>query len=311
MNLRDIAACLGWVIGFLSCALWLPLLGPVAGLLTPLPFFYYSFRAGPARGAVMTIVVVLAVILLGSVAGFTKMAVLAAEYGLLGYLLSRLLAVERSLAETVGLASAVLATTGVIAILLMAALKGVNVIEAVTAYIAEEFRYATEAYRQSGLVETQGEDLELTVKGFVEVFSRLLPSLMVVGTVLVVWLNTLFARFIAGSRGLAIAKTPPATLWQVPEKLVWFFIAAGFAAFLSQGLFQWAALNVLVVLTMVYFFQGLCILIFYLNKHKAPPWMRFGAYALIALQQLFILVLALAGLFDQWLDLRKIHKRAQ
>lgn len=259
----------------------------------------------------MTMAVVLAVVLLGIAAGFAKMAVLAAEYGLLGYLLSRLLAKERSLAETVGLASAVLATTGVMVILVTAAIKGVNVIEAVTDYLTEEFRYATEAYRQSGLVETQGEDLDLMVKGFVEIFSRLLPSLMVLGTVLVVWLNTLLAGFVARARGLAVAKSPPAGLWQVPEKLVWVFIASGFAAFFSQGHFQWAALNVMVVLTMVYFFQGLCILVFFLKKHKAPPWMRFGAYALIALQQLFILVLALAGLFDQWMDLRKIHRRAQ
>jgi hypothetical protein len=39
--------------------------------------------------------------------------------------------------------------------------------------------------------------------------------------------------------------------------------------------------------------------------------MRIGIYFLIIIQQLFLAVLALAGLFDQWIDFRKIHRRVE
>jgi hypothetical protein len=38
-------------------------------------------------------------------------------------------------------------------------------------------------------------------------------------------------------------------------------------------------------------------------------WIRFGVYALILLQQIFVIGVTMAGLFDQWLDLRRIHQK--
>ena len=39
--------------------------------------------------------------------------------------------------------------------------------------------------------------------------------------------------------------------------------------------------------------------------------MRMGIYFLIIIQQLFLAVVALAGLFDQWVDFRKIHRHSE
>ena len=51
------------------------------------------------------------------------------------------------------------------------------------------------------------------------------------------------------------------------------------------------------------------ITLFFLSKYRVPSLVRICVYLLIMIQQLFILVLALAGLFDQWADFRKIHRR--
>jgi uncharacterized protein YybS (DUF2232 family) len=59
----------------------------------------------------------------------------------------------------------------------------------------------------------------------------------------------------------------------------------------------------------IYLFHGLSIILFFLNKYNVPSWIRAGVYILIMVQQLFLGVLALAGLFDQWVDFRKIHRR--
>jgi len=69
------------------------------------------------------------------------------------------------------------------------------------------------------------------------------------------------------------------------------------------------AVNALVIILAIYFFHGLSILLFYLNKYRVPPWMRFGVYALILLQQILVIGVTMAGLFDQWLDLRRIHRK--
>ena len=79
--------------------------------------------------------------------------------------------------------------------------------------------------------------------------------------------------------------------------------------FLSLPQVRWLAINALIVMMAVYVFHGLSILMFYLNKYRVPPWIRFGVFFLIVFQQIFIIGLALAGLFDQWIDFRRIHSR--
>jgi len=95
--------------------------------------------------------------------------------------------------------------------------------------------------------------------------------------------------------------------WQAPEFIVWGLIASGFALFLPISGIKWIAVNTLIVMSVIYLFNGLSIVLFVFNKYKIPAWARFGIYVVMTLQFLFWFVLALAGLFDQWIDFRKIH----
>jgi uncharacterized protein YybS (DUF2232 family) len=101
----------------------------------------------------------------------------------------------------------------------------------------------------------------------------------------------------------------PLERWQAPERMVWGVIAAGFALFISPPSVKLLAINALIVMSIIYAFHGLSILMFFFNKYGVPPWIRFGVYVLIILQQVFLVGLALAGLFDQWIDFRKTHKK--
>ncbi len=308
MNLKELVGCTGWVSAFLLFSMWIPFLGPLVGLLTPLPFFYYSTKLGAVHGGAMTLLVIVIVGALGSLAGSGRLVILAAEYGILGYVISRLFDKKRDLIRTISIATVVLSLTGLLTVLLMAGFKGVSLTDLVRDYLTVEFTATVDAYRELGILETTGEDLDLTVKAFVDVFARILPALMLVGTGLVVWMNALIAKAILKTKRIWQEEDSKARLWQAPEQFVWVLIASGFAAFFFQDAVKWIAINLLIVLGTVYFFHGLCIMIFLLDKHKVPSWVRVGLYVLIAVQQLFLLVLALAGLFDQWMDFRKLRR---
>jgi len=308
MNLKEMAGCLGWVSAFLLFSMLVPFLGPLLGLLTPQPFFYYSTKLGRVQGAALTLVVIFIVGALGALAGAGRVVILAAEYGILGFAIARLFDKKRDLIRTVFLASGLLALTGLTALFLMAGFRGVGLADLVRDYLTAEFTATIDVYRELGVLETTGNDLDLTVKAFVDVFIRILPALMIVGTGLVVWLNALIAKLILTAKKIWREDDVKAKLWQAPEQLVWGLIVSGFAAFFLSGTARWIAVNLIIVMGTVYFFHGLCIMIFLLDKHKVPSWLRVGLYILIAVQQLFLLVLALAGLFDQWMDFRKLRK---
>ena len=97
--------------------------------------------------------------------------------------------------------------------------------------------------------------------------------------------------------------------WKAPDNMVWAVIASGFALFFLSGNIRLLAINALIIMMAIYFFHGLSIVLFFLDRYHVPTWIRIGIYLLILIQQLFLVVLILAGLFDQWIDIRKIHRR--
>ena len=65
-------------------------------------------------------------------------------------------------------------------------------------------------------------------------------------------------------------------------------------------------INGLLVLLTIYFMQGIAIISFYFEKKGLPRFVRVVLYAMIAFQQLFLLVVIGIGLFDMWINFRKI-----
>jgi hypothetical protein len=91
--------------------------------------------------------------------------------------------------------------------------------------------------------------------------------------------------------------------------MVWGLIASGFSLFFSFSPLRLEAVDALVILPAIYFFQGLSIVLFDLNKYRVPPWMRFAIYAMLLVQQILVMGETMAELLDQWVDLRRIHQK--
>jgi uncharacterized protein YybS (DUF2232 family) len=62
---------------------------------------------------------------------------------------------------------------------------------------------------------------------------------------------------------------------------------------------------------MIYFFQGIAIVSFYFKKKRFPKILQGVLYGMIALQQLVLLLVIVAGFFDMWIDFRRIKKKVE
>jgi uncharacterized protein YybS (DUF2232 family) len=177
-------------------------------------------------------------------------------------------------------------------------------------YLGGHLSAAIKAYEEANVANQNAIELKAYAKAFMATITQIYPSLMIVGTGFALWLNVVIAKPLFKLRNLEYPDFIPMDRWQAPDNLVWGLIVAGFALFLSSGNIEFLAINTLIVISAIYLFHGLAIVVFFLNKYKVPTWIRFGIYFLIMVQQLFFAVLILAGLFDQWVDFRKIHRRA-
>ena len=96
--------------------------------------------------------------------------------------------------------------------------------------------------------------------------------------------------------------------WQLPEKIIWTVIAAAFLALLPVQLLRNIGINSLVLLSIVYCFQGLSIAVFFMNKWNVPLLLRSFFYVMIVIQSFGTIVLLVFGIGDIWFDFRKLKQ---
>ncbi len=98
--------------------------------------------------------------------------------------------------------------------------------------------------------------------------------------------------------------------WHLPDKLIWVVIIMGIMTLLPTEL-RVVGVNSLVLLGIVYCFQGLAILVFFMNKWNVPLLLRSFLYVMIIFQSLGTIILLFVGIADIWLDFRKQKSAAE
>jgi len=293
----------------LLASVWIPIAGPFFSLLTPLPFLYYSAKLGVSQAVKLTCVSILVTGLIAAITRQSQLIFLCFEFSVLGLILSEIFRRKMSIGTSVLLGTCLLLLMGLLVLAVAGLRKNLGPLEMVYAYLLESLEETARLYTQVGADPEKAGAFQETLKALKEVLALIYPSLMIVGSAFVVWLNVIMSRPLFIKRNLEVPDFGALDRWKSPELMVWGLIAAGFSLFLSFSPLRLVAVNALVIMLAIYFFHGLSVLLFYLNKYRVPPWMRVGVYALIVLQQILVVGVTMAGLFDQWIDLRRIHQK--
>ncbi len=127
-----------------------------------------------------------------------------------------------------------------------------------------------------------------------------LPSMFVITMMFILFVSLTVTR-VPMSRHQRYAMR----MFRLPDWTVWVFIGSLGAAFVQIGV-DWLPLvakNILVVTLAAYFFQGIAVFTYFLDRLRIFGLWRFLAYFL-AFFQLFIFISGL-GLLDYWFDFRE------
>jgi hypothetical protein len=95
--------------------------------------------------------------------------------------------------------------------------------------------------------------------------------------------------------------------WRLPFPFVFSFILVASLVLLTEGMVSQAALNILLPLGTLYGIQGVVVAGHMFTRWALPPFFRVMALFFgIALFPLgFMVLVALGGLFDTWIDFRR------
>jgi uncharacterized protein YybS (DUF2232 family) len=287
----------------LFAAPWLvPIFGTFASLWTPAPLMMLYRRLGSRAGRVAVMLALAgAVVLVGSLISMTGalfFVFFAAAALVLGEAHVWGQSDERGIAIAAGVSWG--------ALLLVTWGSGFMAIGAGQwqAFWAAQTQMVVQAYQESGLPPDRLEDIRQTLVLAGRLIAHLALGIVACGALIVSWANQLLVR--SFSRG---AETGQAlNTWKAPDYLVWVLIGAGALMLVFKGFWFWAGANLVMVLSLIYFFQGIAVLAFWLQKKNTPRLLRAGIYALVAVEIFLAAFVALMGLFDLWFNFRRLGK---
>ena len=284
--------------------LFVPLMGFFMAVILPMPLLYYRLKLGRKPGAViaMGILSVTAVVTGGPSIDMLFYAAML----MVGFLLGECLENHFSAEKTIGVT--VMATTAICSAIffLYAKSAGDGVMEMATTYVKANLTLTMTLYKEMGMPQENIELLTRSMETIQYVLIRLIPALVITMLTFIAWVNTLSIKRILGRKGITLASLTDLNRWKAPERLVWVIILSGLTLMVPGKGIKILALNTILILMPVYFFQGIAIVSYLFEKRRFPPMLRLFIYSIIAIQQIFILLIVGIGFFDTWIDFRKI-----
>ncbi len=287
---------------------FIPLAGFLAGVLTPLPTVLIVIRYGVPAGLLAPFITeaagALMLIWLGMAPSIPYLTAMLGMGIILGY------GTRHSWPSEKAIGFSTLAVIAMAAVLLAFAYMETK--GQLVSLLEQDLRGAISVtFKALGSTPSpETRDLESSLLATVPLVIRIIPGITVSCILGIAWVNMLFARRYCRAAGLHEWVSQDWTRWKAPEPLVWVVIATGAALIVPVPGLKLVGMNLIIVLGSIYFLHGLAITSFYLNKWKLPLFMRALIYGFLALQQFASMAIAVAGLFDMWLDFRKLTRKA-
>ncbi len=186
-------------------------------------------------------------------------------------------------------------------------LAGINPYTSLLTMLDNSFGQIIEIYRKSSELPADVlYQLEQIITGIQDFLPRILPGLLAGSVIITVWLNQVIGNNLLLRLKPDLAAWPRYSRWQLPEKLVWLVILAAILSFVGSGTIKDAGYCLVIVSLIIYFFQGMAVFIHLLDRWKVPGYLRIVLYVILAVQSYGLLLLAVIGIGDIWIDFRKL-----
>ncbi|PLX79586.1 MAG: hypothetical protein C0614_07690 [Desulfuromonas sp.] len=276
----------------------------VLNLMTPLPAAYIAMRFGAAVGWMTVALTALVLVSAGSAGGALLYLIqFGLPAGVLVTLMTRGWGWDRAALVAVG----TMLAAGLAGLVGQAAVQATDPLSLVGVVIDQEINQASEVMRQvfstANLPESEQTEISEALLQMSSFMRDVYAGLAVVVGMYMLLAQVLLLSLLGRSHFTLPGK--PFAQWKAPEPLIWLMILGGFGVFLADGLWQVAAMNVLVIIVPIYFLQGLAIIDSFFRRKAFTPLFRTIGYLLVLLVNPLPLMVACLGVFDLWIDFRK------
>lgn len=303
---KELAAGVAITTLVFLASIFTPEAGILIGVFAPVPVIYYA-RSGRMQGTAVFLLALLISLVFLNQADRTASLPLLFIWGAFGLVISEMLKKNYAIEKTIFYSALIVFSMMVVFLLSYSLQLGEDPWTLVERTISQGIRDIVDAYSKAGIATDQADLLKSHIGRISKFVYYISPALAVIATVFLAWLNLMAAKIIFARRGISFPDFGDLCCWKIPDKMVWFVIAAGALILVPSDRLRIAGINLLIIFLFIYMFQGLSIIQFFFKKKAVPAFLR-GAFYFLLFAQHFLVILVIAlGFFDIWVDLRKMN----
>ena len=305
--LRFGSSVLGTAGSFILFAAYMviPLVGFLSGLLAPFPAIYFRFRHGRGTAVIITLG---ATTLLVAVFGIQSGPLYLLQCGVIALMVPELLLKGYGAARTIAWTTAVNMVVLAVMVAAFSVISGQNIHTLAVKEITDSIAQASTIYESAGI---KGDDLILmkqTMAVAAALLTKIYPALATLLLIAVAGCNLVLVKRFAGRMGLEF-KIGNFNDFRNPDLLIWLLIAAGFAMLAGNPIITTPALNVLVIISVLYLLQGLAVIMTIIARQSFVGLLRVMLVLMLVFQPYLTALVAALGIFDLWGDFRTPRKQ--
>ncbi len=293
------------ILVFLLLAMFVPPLWLVMGVLAPVPLVFVYLRWGRGVGMVL---LGLVFGVLFSLVGHKQAVLFFAEYAVLAAVLSETIQFKLSFDRCILFSALVSAALSIILLLFIFTDRESTLTEFFQEQIEGHFQLSMEALQAVGDKPEELKAMREFANEASGAMARSYPSFITIGILMTAVVNYYMVRLLwRRIYGPGLFHPARFSGWVAPEQAIWVLIGSGGLLFFAEGILGALGLNLFFLVLVVYFLQGLAILIHFLDSRNVPVFFWVLIFFVIVLQPLLIGAAVGLGIFDTWIDLRKIR----
>ena len=255
--------------------------------------------------ALIALVFVVLLLLVGA----NQAMLFLAEYALMALLLGEMIRIKLPCDRCIAISALASGLVSIVLLLVLFGDQDTSVKEFFEQQFRAHFSQSMEAFESVGENKAEVADMKAFAERTAEGFAASYPAFLLIGSLIGSAANYALVR-IAWTRlyGPGLFSGGAFSEWLCSENLIWAFILSSAALFLGEGMVADAGLNVFLVVLVIYFTQGLSIVVHFLKARNVQVFFWFVLFILIFVQPLLIGLVAGLGVFDIWADFRKLRK---
>jgi uncharacterized protein YybS (DUF2232 family) len=282
-----------------------PPLAALVGILAPAPLIFVYLQRGQVVGFILMGLVFVVLLLL---TGPGQAMLFVAEYVVMATILAETVKAQLSMDKCIflsALGSMVLAT------MLMVVLFGgeTSLVEFFQQQIMKHFERSMEALKSMGENQADLDSMQKVFEETSRTFASAYPAFIMVGSLVTAAVNFFLVRFLwIKLYGQTLFRQEKFSEMVLPDFLIWLLILSSASLFFIGSPVGTLGVNLFALAILVYFFQGLAVTVHILESKNAHVLIWVLVFFLIVIQPVLMGLVIGLGVFDIWVDFRKIRK---